>query len=64
MSKWVEQAILARERRTRGEPEEGSFRELQEVAKDLGIPANQSKKDLEKAIEKKRQAGLDGAAGE
>ena len=64
MSKWTEQAILARERRTRGEPEEGSYRELQDVAKELGIPANQSKEDLEAAIEAKRTEGLDGAAGE
>lgn len=64
MSEWTRRAIEARERRTRGEPEEGTYRELQDMAKQLGIPANQSAKDLEKAIEAKRVEGLDGAAGE
>lgn len=59
MSERTEQAILARERRTRGEPEEGTYRDLQERAKSLGIPANQSGEDLKAAIEEK-----DGAAGE
>ena len=32
MSERTVQAILARERRTRGEPEEGTYRDLQERA--------------------------------
>ena len=61
MSERTRQAILARERRTRGEPEEGTYRDLQERAKGLGIPANQPGKALLKAIEKAEEA--DGAEG-
>lgn len=50
MSERTRQAILARERTTRGEPEGGSYRDLQERAKELSIPANQSREDLEAAI--------------
>ena len=50
MSERSVQAILARERRTRGEPEEGTYRDLQERAKTLGVPANQSTDDLKAAI--------------
>lgn len=64
MSEWTKQAIAARERRTRGEPESGTYRDLQDTAKTLGIPANQSAADLEKAIEAKRQEELSGAEGE
>lgn len=52
MSNKVEQAIIERERRSRGEPEEGTYRDLQERAKEMGIPANQSADDLKEAIEK------------
>jgi hypothetical protein len=52
MSERSVQAILARERRSRGEPEEGTYRDLQERAKGLGVPATGSAKDLQKAIEK------------
>lgn len=58
MSERAKQAILARERKVRGEPEEGTYRDLQERAKDMGIPANQSADDLKAAIEK-----ADGAEG-
>jgi hypothetical protein len=60
MSEWTKQAIAARERRTRGEPEQGTYRDLQETAKTLGIPANQSAADLEKAIAAKRDEELGG----
>jgi hypothetical protein len=67
MSEREVQAILARERRTRGEPEEGTYRDLQERAKGLGIPATGSAKELTKAIEKaeeKRAAAQDvGSSG-
>lgn len=56
MSDRVNQAILARERRSRGEPEEGTYKDLQERAKSLGIPANQSAEDLKKAIDKADEA--------
>ena len=64
MSERTRQAILARERRARGEPEEGTYRDLQERAKDLGIPANQAGEKLVKAIEKaeEQQVGDDSAA--
>ena len=52
MSERSVQAILARERRSRGEPEEGTYRDLQERAKAMGVPANQSADDLVKAIDK------------
>ena len=52
MSERTVQAILARERRTRGEPEEGTYRDLQERAKGLGLPAKGSADDLLEAIEK------------
>jgi hypothetical protein len=64
MSKRVKDAIEARERKNRGywvkvppkaEPE--TYHDVQEKAKDLGIPANQSREDLEKAIEKKDAKG-------
>lgn len=64
MSERTKVAIEARERRTRGEPDEGSYRELQDHAKRLGIPANQSKDELTAAIDAKLKEGLDGAAGE
>lgn len=50
MSERTRQAIVARERVTRGEPAGASYRELQERAKELGIPANQSADDLKEAI--------------
>ena len=50
MSERTRQAILARERASRGEPQTGSYRDLQERAKELNIPANQSREDLEAAI--------------
>ena len=50
VSERTRQAILARERVTRKEPESGSYRDLQERAKALNIPANQSREDLEAAI--------------
>ena len=62
MSERTVQAILSRERRSRGEPEEGTYRELQERAKDLGIPANQSADDRKKAIDKADEAAS-GAEG-
>ena len=61
MSKRTVQAILARERRSRGEPEEGTYRDLQERAKSLGVPANQSTEDLKAAIAEAEEP--DGAEG-
>ena len=64
MSERTRQAILARERRARGEPEEGTYRDLQERAKGLGIPANQASEKLVKAIEKAEEAeAADGSEG-
>jgi hypothetical protein len=57
MSEELKKAIEERERRTRGEPEEGNYRDLQQRAKDLGIPANQSSDDLLKAITKAEEKG-------
>jgi hypothetical protein len=64
MSDWTKRAIEARERRTRGEPEEGTYRDLQATAKALGIPANQAADDLAKAIEAKKDEELGGTEGE
>ena len=50
MSEAVKAAIEARERRTNGLPEKDDYRELQKAAKAAGVPANQSKEDLETAI--------------
>lgn len=61
MSERIVQAILARERRSRGEPEEGTYRDLQERAKSLGVPANQSTEDLKAAIAEAEEP--DGAEG-
>ena len=61
MSERTVQAILARERRSRGEPEEGTYRDLQERAKSLGVPANQSTEDLKAAIAEAEEP--DGAEG-
>ena len=61
MSEWTKRAIEARERKTRGEPEEGTYRDLQVAAKELGIPANQSADDLQKAIEAKKEEELSDA---
>lgn len=64
MSERTRIAIEARERRSRGEPDEVSYRELQDHAKRLGIPAKGSKDELAAAIDAKLKEGLDGAEGE